>query len=435
MNMAEAYSTLYRLQLDVGVLHPGVGYETFSVSPSDIVSISIINNYDVAMYPIIRIRLYTDLSHLQILTSEPDNARVNLVFKGNVYKMNKNDASDGNGSLQIVDGGKNWDLCLKAYIENKNSLTSKMDNYDHGIKKDSSLNENNKVPITLYAYDDATINFMKSQAQGIYKNMDITSIIQSITNVITKLDMDPIQNQTKYDQVLLPNISARDTIMFFDKKYGLYPKGGSMYCDYDKLYITDTDVSNGTNPIPIYVESYKSASDSTGLRKYSDIVPKYMFNTKAANVSVLTETDIEKVLNSYAIDDINVNTLVANRTLLSKVYTEADIDTYKRINEHKNIDVHVNIKTPDTLHKFINPYVSSTNAARITERVTRVDVSGVGFDVFRINPRTRFNLIFESPIRGMSINQLYRANTIVHTFSNLSSDLFIAQTTMHLCTN
>ena len=103
--------------------------------------------------------------------------------------------------------------------------------------------------------------------------------------------------------------------------------------------------------------------------------------------------------------------------------------------EHKNIDVHVNIKTPDTLHKFINPYVSSTNAARITERVTRVDVSGVGFDVFRINPRTRFNLIFESPIRGMSINQLYRANTIVHTFSNLSSDLFIAQTTMHLCTN
>ena len=194
-------------------------------------------------------------------------------------------------------------------------------------------------------------------------------------------------------------------------------------------------MSNGTNPIPIYVESYKNASDSTGLRKYSDIVPKYMFNTKAANVSVLTETDIEKVLNSYAIDDINVNTLVANRALLSKIYTEADIDTYKRINEHKNIDVHVNIKTPDTLHKFINPYVSSTNAARITERVTRVDVSGVGFDVFRINPRTRFNLIFESPIRGMSINQLYRANTIVHTFSNLSSDLFIAQTTMHLCTN
>lgn len=433
MNMAEAYSTLYRLNISIG--GKGSNDWGFNVPTADIVSVSFIHNYDVAMYPIIRIRLYTDLSYLQMMTDDPDNIHIALNFQGNVYKMNKNDASDGNGSLQIVDGSSNWCNSLKAYIENKNALTSRMDNYDHGIKNDSSLNENNKVPVTLYAYDATTVNYMKFQAQGIYKNMDITSIIESVTNVISYLDMDPIQNQTKYDQVLLPNISVRDTIMFFDRKYGLFPKGGSMYCDYDRLYITNTDVSNGTNPIPIYVESYKSNSDSSGLRKYSETVPKYMFNTKANNVSVLTETDIEKVLNSYAIDDINVNTLVSHREYLSKIFTESEIDSYKRIDENKNIDINVNIKTPDTLHKFVSPYVSSTNAARITERVTRVDVSGVGFDVFRINPRTRFNLIFESPIRGMSINQLYRANTIVHTFSNLSADLFVAQTTMHLCSN
>ena len=208
-----------------------------------------------------------------------------------------------------------------------------------------------------------------------------------------------------------------------------------MYCDYDNLYVVDTDVNAGDTPIPIYVESYKSASDSSGLRKYANTNPKYMFNTKAANVSVLTETDIEKTLNSYAIQDINVVTTESHKSVLSKIYTESEIDSFKRIDEDKNINMNINIHTPDTLHKFVSPYVSSTNAARITERVTRVDVSGVGFDVFRITPRSRFNLIFESPIRGMSINQLYRASSIVHTFSNLSSDLFVAQTTMHLCTN
>ena len=110
-------------------------------------------------------------------------------------------------------------------------------------------------------------------------------------------------------------------------------------------------------------------------------------------------------------------------------------DSVKRTDLKKNINKLMQIETPDTLHKSKSKYISQINAARITERVTRVDLSGVGFDVFRINPRSRFNLIFESPIRGMSINQRYRASSIVHTFSNQSSDYFIAQTTMHLCSN
>lgn len=435
MNMAEAYSTLYKPRVALGFPHTDID-EFIEVSNSDIVSISFIHNYDVALYPIIRVRLYTDISALETITTYPDDLWMLLNLNGNVYNMNKNEDSDGNGSLQIVDGSKNYDVALKAYIENKNTLTSKMDQYDHGIKKTSALNENVKVPITLYGYDQQMINSMKYQAQGIYKNMDITSIIEAVTDICPcNLDMDPVQNQTKYEQILLPNVSVRDTLMFFDRKYGLYPKGGNMYCDYNNLYVVDTDVNAGDTPIPIYVESYKSASDSSGLRKYANTNPKYMFNTKAANVSVLTETDIEKTLNSCIIQDINVNSTEARKAYLYKIYTEKEVDAFKRIDENKNIELSVNAHTPDTLHKFVSPYVSSTNAARITERVTRVDVSGVGFDVFRITPRTRFNLIFESPIRGMSINQRYRANTVVHTFSNLSSDLFVAQTTMHLCTN
>ena len=428
--MAEAYSTLYKLSVMVNTTE-----DDMVIPTSDIVSVSIINNYDVAMFPIIRIRIYTDLSYLQKITNDPDNISVNIVFNGNVYDMNSIN-KEGNGSLQCVDGSTNCPLSLKAYIENKNTLTSKMDQYVHGIKKTSDLNSNNKVPITLYAYDAKMVNSLKYQAQGIYKNMDITSIIESMTNnFYYSLSLDPIHNQTKYDQILLPNISVKDTLSFFEHKYGLYPKGGSVYGERGTLYITNTDVENGSTPIPIYVESYKNSSDSSGLRKYSSTVPKYMFNTKAQNVSILTESDIEKVLNSYEITDINVNTNEAHSAYLSKIFTESDVDAYKRINEFKNIIKSINIKTPDTLHKAVNPFISITNAARITERVTKIDLSGVGFDAFRIDPRTRFNLIFESPIRGMSINQLYRASAIIHTFSNLSADLFVAQTTMKLCSN
>ena len=74
--------------------------------------------------------------------------------------------------------------------------------------------------------------------------------------------------------ILLPNISVKDTFTFFEKKYGLYPKGGMLYGDNDTLYLVDTDVEAGETPIPIYVESYKSSSDMGGLRKTSNNYPK-----------------------------------------------------------------------------------------------------------------------------------------------------------------
>jgi hypothetical protein len=93
------------------------------------------------------------------------------------------------------------------------------------------------------------------------------------------------------------------------------------------------------------------------------------------------------------------------------------------------------IATPDILHKTLNQYIAEAYAARVTERITRVDVSGVGFDIGKLNIRTRYNLIFDSPIRGMRMDQYYRATRVVHVISNLDSDLFIAQTTMSLCSN
>ena len=387
------------------------------------------------MYPIIRIRLYTDLETMQGLVEDPDNIYVNMTFSGNVCNLNYQNENTS-GTVQIVDGANNYDFRLKAYIENKNTLTSIMDQYDHGLKKDDSLNTNNKVPITVYAYDADMINSLKQKSVAIYKNMSITTIIEDMTrNSAYKLSMDSLQNQTKFEQILLPNISIKDSISFFEKKYGLYRKGANMYGEKSTLYIVDTDVDNGTSPIPIYVESYKNASDMSGLKKYSTSNPKYIFNTKASNVSVLTESDIERVLNSPTIADVNVNTWASHDAELVKIFTESEEDSIKRIDALKNIKLMNKIVTPDTLHKSLSSYISSIHAARLTERVTRVDLSGVGFDVFRIDPRSRFNLIFESPIRGMSINQLYRLSSSVHTFRNQSSDFFIAQTTMSMCSN
>ena len=161
-------------------------------------------------------------------------------------------------------------------------------------------------------------------------------------------------------------------------------------------------------------------------------------NTKAENVSVISETEIEKVLNSESINAINIHDLSVETSDLLALFpdmqllmrgapTEALVYYIDKVREM--------IQTPDILHKTKNKYLAETFVARITERVTKVDVSGVGFDFTKININTRFNLIFDSPLRGMSINKRYRPKTAVHVITNLDSDLFIAQTSLSICSN
>lgn len=415
----DKFSVLYRPSLVLQT--KGTDGATINISPSDIVSMTIIHDFDNATFPIIRIRLYSDLSIMEKLTQYPDQIFVRLYMAGMVYRM----ADQDNKSPTPVTGAKSLSFSLKGYIENKNIPTSIMDQYDHGIKKKSDLNIDRKVPIEIYCYDNELIHYMRRKASSIFKDMSITTVIETLFRKqgIVKYSIQPTKNQEKYDQVLIPNLSINETLSFFDNKYGLYEKGAQVYGDMDKLYICDSDVNNGEKPLPIHVESYKNSSDMGGMRRVGGI--DYHMNTKAENVSVVSETDIERVLNSEEVTSINVKDLSVDKTEMVKLFPE--LETGKKAYER--------ISTPDLLHKTRSKYTSKTYVARISERITRVDLSGVGFDIGKMNIMTRYNLIFDSPIRGMSMNQLYRTSVINHVISNLDSGLFIAQTTMTLCSN
>ena len=312
---------------------------------------------------------------------------------------------------------------LKGYIENKNIPTSTFDQYVLGIKKTSDMNTNTKVPIEVYCYNDNLIHLMKQKTPSIYKNMSITSIIEDIMsrNSIYGFEMDPLNNQNRYQQVLIPNLNILQALGFFDKCYGLYHKGALVYGDLDKLYISNSDVNNGKTPIPIYVESSKSNSDLSGMKL---INKKYQMTTMAGFVSVKTETDIERVINGKYLADINLSTMEAHTEELEELFNSTS--GYAKLK---------NITTPDILHKTMNDYVASMYVARLNESITEVDLSATGFDISRMNVDTRYNLVFASPIRGLNINKIYRATYTCHVLTNLDSNLFVAQTTMNLRTN
>ena len=368
--MAEAtdkFSVLYSLH--VTIITKGKEGSTISVSPSDIVSTAMIHDYDNATYPIIRLRLYSDLSLIEELTKYPDQIYVNIVMNGMVYRMND---QENKNPVPVAGAKSSSNFSLKGYIENKNIPTSVMDQYDQGIKKKSDLNVDRKVPIELYCYDDQLIHYMRRKAPSIFKDMSITTVIETMFRKqgIVKYDIQPIVNQSKYDQILLPNLSIMEALSFFDNKYGLYPKGAQIYGDTDGLIICNSDVNNGSKPLPIYVESYKNSSDMGGVRRVGSYT--YRMNTKADNVSVISETDIERVLNSENVIAVNTRDMTVDTTTMVKLFPDVEKESVYRTNLKKFTNtIRDKIETPDILHTTINNYVADTYSARVSERILR----------------------------------------------------------------
>ena len=441
MAVSYKFNVLYKISLSLGVKSDDTnanGIKTINVPTSDIVSLAIIHNYDTAMFPIVRFRLYSDLSLITELTKAPDKIRVNASLYGNVYMMPDED----NKSPILVCGAKNIEFALKGYIEEKNIPTSNMDQYDAGLKKTDNLNESIKVPIELYCFDDEMIHFMKRKAPAVFKDMSIYSVIEALFRQqgYVKYSIDPLDNQNKYDQILIPNLSITEALSFLEARYGLYEKGASVYGDFDGLNIVNSSntESSYSSLIPIYVESYKSNDDLGGLRKNTSELAQYVskpsyfgMNVKAENVSVVSETDIEKILNSEIVTSVNLTSLDTNFVLMRQLYDDYDIGAAitGRTTRHDAIT------TPDILYKSKNKYLPDMYTARISERITRIDVSCVGFDIGRIDIRSAFNILFDSPIRGMSMNKSYRPMNAVHVLTNLDANHFIAQTTMSICSN
>lgn len=413
--MKDIYVTMYK----TAGLNVSLGDDMITIPVSDIVSVTFIHNYDTATYPVIRFRIYSDLDKIQTICEHPDTLNVSCVLQGGIYKMNNDDEKNP----VLLQGTDAVNITGSGYIENKNIVSSSYDKYEQGESKTSNLNDNIKSPLEIFCYPKDTIHNMRKRVSSIHKESSIGTVTENIFREVNihNTKIDPIVNPLKYDQVLLPNMSAIQAISYLDAHYGLYTKGGLLYADNETLYLSNTSVNNGTTPIPLYVESYKNTSDMTGMQRVGDA---YRLSTLSPNVSITTDTDIETTLHGPRLAAINLMDM-------------NDVEIVELTNLFEDIDKSTtyNLEVPNLLHKTKNKFVASSYVARLDEHITKVDVSGSGFDITLFKPTSRFNLLFASTLRGVKMNKLYRPTFVNHVLSNTDSGLLVPQTTMHLCTN
>lgn len=408
------YSVLYRVSLVLNV-----NGTTHTIPTSNIISISILNNYDTMTFPICRFKLECDLNLIQTILDYPDSISILCNLDANIYRM-----TDNADKLDVVNGAKNISLSLKGYVENKNTPTNVMDQYDDGVLRTDDLYVNNKIPFEIYGYHDTFIYGLKRLSESVYHNIAIQNVIEDMLQRqnINSTSIQVIEQQRMFDQVLIPNLNIIQAIAYFDQYYGLYSTGGMLYGDLDnRLYLTSSSTSvTNHNMVGIRVEDYKSNSDMGGLKEYSG--GNYMMHVVSANVSVLTESDIARVMNADAINAVNIND--------EEVQSESLKVLYQQSSTTNGIE-----QIPKILHKHVNPFVASMNAARVKEKITQVDLSCNGTDVGNLFVDTRINLIFNTAIRGRNMSGMYRMCYANHILTQMNGELFVATSTFRLCKN
>ena len=199
---SEKYSVFYTMELYFVIN----GKDIVKIDHDDIVSFTISNQYDTMTYPMIRLRLYSDLSVLQALADDPDNIRIRGTIDNMLYEV-----SDKDSPKPVLGVSEGLSVDLKVYMEMKNIASSKMDKYSDGLPRsiDDLLNVTNKVPIEVFLYDDKLIHAMKDQAQAVFKGMTIGTALDAMMDHanIRNEWIAPFHNQTRFDQILIPNLS------------------------------------------------------------------------------------------------------------------------------------------------------------------------------------------------------------------------------------
>lgn len=397
------------------------------ISKDDVVSISIQQDFNNNIFPMFRIRLYTDITTLTYINENPKNLDMTISATRDICEINQEDKTFGR-TLETSAFGIYQNKKLRCYIESKNTPYSEYDNYQQGIKKDDSLNTTSKVPITLYCYDEEAIRNIKRKVTSIFKNTTLMEVINYMANECDlKCTAASLDNNEKFDQILIPNLSFVDAISYLDSYYGLYKSGAMLTTDAGSGHMMLGPLSRDVqlihnNTINIRVTSYKAGNTFSGLYYNSNLTGELSCTaiTTDTAVSIKSATDIEQTVNPKIFSAINVEDFGVESSELK--------ETFKR-------SYSSNITAPSLIHKTKNNFLTSMYKTLVEEKNTQIDVS---MDLAYIRPVlyhafNRFTFTFDNLPRGIDIDRVYRPMQVTDVFTNIGSGKFTGKTTISLC--
>lgn len=377
---------------------------TYDIPTERITSFSIDNDYEKYLFPIVKITMGLEPSVYKEIIANKNDIKLKIRFQ----------------KYYTVQGKEEQSLARDCFNTTFNLLVD--DEYldqDYGVRqseedamgeKVDDKNDLSKIDKTdFYLYKMDTIQGMRTMVNTVLKNVTMIGAISYIGSIskISNFLVSPLENNTVYNELIIPPQTALSSLQYLDSEYGFYKAGSTIFFGIDRSYILNykggctayqkDEIQETCILIPERGGTYGSLE--LGLEKIDETTKRNYIVVRSDHVYPNSE---------------NVSSDVISGTNAVIVNTNQNTITKSGANSGGNSSV---INTNAT-----NPWVGETYAAQVAASSKVLSMACGDFDIDVITPNKKFSIIFEDTINGQAYKGIYILAKSILKFTRSGSD-------------
>ena len=349
-------------------------------------------DYDNFVTPIITSLFLVPELILKDIKNDLDNIKFYLTvlkYPRNSFKENtyiKKDFVFKDRELQAID--PIFDINVEDIKEELKTTPRRAVKLDFLLKKDNVINHNveSKVFSNVTILD--VLNYLTNKAK------EIDAQEAEIKGTSLKVILDPPDNNTKYEQIILDPGTIVDNIYQLQEKYGVYKTGIRVY-----LNTTNTDVQENSSNIK--TERILTVTSKGGVAITDNTIHKVLLEMIGTN----NYSDVE-VLNGCELDKPNSSLIVRTNSPYQILRNNSNkllhgdsvrvVGTSQKRNSYSDCDTKDNTYSKQRTYwnNNDNPYTLTALQDTIKEHSSNIVIKVNDIDIFSFNSNMEYNLKF-----------------------------------------
>lgn len=381
-----------------------MGDETIEVRPEAVGGMMIEESFSSASYPIFRLNIATDSDTYYKISKNKTTLKVHLNIQS--YHV----TTDVNGNLVNESAKKVWindNFCTissNIAVDKGKDISMKEDR----TKANPGDSEDRHYVSELYLWRVETANGFKKVLNAVLHKTTMSSIIAwalssaGISNCI----MSPLENNDRYDEILIPPLPIDRLIQHLDAMYGFYKYGSLIYFGIKNSYILNF---NG-----------KCTAWGRGeVQNVTLLIPKTTANESSEDGGAVDKGDSSHYIYMRYLDtDFSSPSTVDNVTngtdAVVVTKTTSDVTRSKGKSVSTNDKNNTNVISNSTENKWI----AETYTAQASSKKNVITGMIKNADLDDLTPNKIFTVAVEDPSETKNSKGNYKLFTAIHRFSN-----------------
>lgn len=396
------------------------GEEVIDIPRERLTSMRIVDDFMNNYFPLLNISLALESElYYKILKNKNDckiNIRIDKLFIGLDSSEQSRMYPFLNDSFKLILDENTEDL-NRSEKENQ-AITNYQSNEDTFKDALSSIDNN----ISFYLFKSDVIQNTKQIVNNVFSDVTITDVVTyyltkaKITNAL----MAPLDNVTRFDELLVPPVSILKSLTYLDNYFGFYRRGSFIYFGLDYTFI-----------IPF---SGKCKAFVSGEIQNTVIIIPKSTSTHTTELGILNKRYDRN--NRYIIGDYR--TISISNDSITNNYVNANeilvIDSYEGTQFESKSDATTDSQNFKKIYenRTENLFIGITYSAQTSSLSKVISVRCSDYDIEAVKPNKHFQFIFEDSKLINKYKEDYILVKAEHDFE-LEGEELVVSSVLHFC--